>query len=187
MTPEEEIQIVRDAMGRTIHVCAVADAAEERGYSFPGGADLMDLVRAERPEIVGLVVEQLVEALEKVNGVPLSALIGMAKGANRGLDFDESTLRTLGHYLVMESQGSGVAWSDDHEGFDLKTPLYFSPSDSILVGMDDFSALPGFDLEALRAQAEEAGDSRQLELLSEIPEQTQSAYNEGYELPSLGM
>lgn len=187
MTPEEEVQIVRDAMGRTIHVCVVADAAEELGYSFPAGSELMNLVREERPEVVAPVVEQLVQALEKLNGAPLEVLISMAKSANPDLEFDEDTLRTLGHYMVMQSQGSGVSWDDDHEGYGLKTPLYFNPSDSIWVGLDDFSVLPGFDLEELKAEAEEDGNERRLEMLNEVPEQTQSNYIEGYEPPALGM
>ncbi|WP_455233038.1 hypothetical protein [Geopseudomonas aromaticivorans] len=187
MTPEVKVQHVREGMARTIHVCVVADAAESMGYIFPAQSDLMDLVRDERPEVVGVVTQQLVDALEHANGTKLEALIQRAEASNPELEFDQATLESLGFYLAMQAQGHGVGWADDHEPFECKMPVYFAPGDSIWVGLDDLKALPGFDLEELRAEALDADDQDKLDAMSDIPEQTQSAYIEGYEPPMPGM
>ena len=107
---------IMDSMARTLFVEAWANYIEEehpeqtRGWA---GMDLMDIAPETSPW-AHRRAKDLYLKIEEING-----LHSILKEVER-LDADEDL---FGHYLVMESLGHGVAWSDDHEPHNLELPF----------------------------------------------------------------
>lgn len=126
------LQIIA-SMARTLHVTAYADGVENKtikGCKAGAGQDWMDVAPKTRP-IATQTAFYLAGQIATMNGKSLLFLVrdamkadGKIKSLSDDVDtYDSKYLSDFGHYIVMESLGHGVGWTDDHEEFGLKLPL----------------------------------------------------------------
>lgn len=142
-----------EAMGRSLHVNAYADARDngtiKKGPKAGAGEDWMDVAPKTR-KVARDFAFYLAGQIAQLNGKSLLFIVrdamradaeafkkqheghqdGMWKGTYENLianldgetDYDDEYLRSFGHYIVMESLGHGVAWTDDHAEFGMVHP-----------------------------------------------------------------
>ena len=92
-----------DSMARTVWCNAWASAMEEAGRSISGAK--IEEVAPPTPAEAHRVAEAFMAALEEANDVALERVWEELDGE----------AKDLGHYLIMEALGTGVAWTDDHD------------------------------------------------------------------------
>ena len=121
-----------EAMARTLHVLSWIDREEEEGRFYPG-AELMDIA-PPTPQEAYDAAWRLWGRIEQINGLDIYTLFVRALVADKQLTYQYSSeefdaalkkwSREFGHCLAMQSLGHGVSWFDDHEYFNLKTPVF---------------------------------------------------------------
>lgn len=90
------------AAARAAYVDRRASEQEERGRSFGGGVDLMDVAPKSTPSKATKWARELVHAFEDANHATIEKIV--ADCGARPSDF--------GHYLAMNALGHGVGLSD---------------------------------------------------------------------------
>ncbi len=136
------MRTILKAIARTLFVTAWADHEEEKGVSF-SGKDLFACAPAHTPLAAFLKAEDLGRQIARMNGLDpslpsdaLATLFERACEADKALAQSvapslpvlpqkgfESLKEEFGHYLAMQSLGSGATWFDDHAEFPLEVPL----------------------------------------------------------------
>lgn len=105
-----------NSMAKTFWVLAWSDYEEEQGRSYPG-QELFNMA-PDTPQSAIEYAHKFYLKVENENGISLQDF------TPKGLDEDDNDFHAdLGHYLVMESLGHGIAWTDDRdEDHGLKLP-----------------------------------------------------------------
>jgi hypothetical protein len=125
LSPEQVTEAMTDAMARAFHVCAWADAREERGMQFPPQTKIEEVA----PETSAAAKKHALEIAKEIVELNRLSLFDLAKKAmiadtgESNPAISEETAHELGWYMGMESLGHGVSWMDDHEDFGLELPL----------------------------------------------------------------
>jgi hypothetical protein len=132
---------LENIMARTLHVCAFADMCDELDQPVGGGGDYMD-VAGETPNSYRYESAFLVGKIEHLNNETIGQMYLRALDEGNYPDTDKNR-RDFGHYMVMESLGHGVAWSDDHVKFEHNLPYFqemiATPSKQSIMDNTDFS------------------------------------------------
>lgn len=136
LSPEQVTESMTEAMARAFHVCAWADAREERGMRFPPQTKIEE-VAPETSAAAKAHAQEVAKEIVELNKLSLFDLAKKAMVADKGEAdpaITEETAHELGWYMGMQSLGHGVSWTDDHEDFGLELPLTefypdFSPED----------------------------------------------------------
>jgi hypothetical protein len=125
LSPEQVAETMTEAMAKAFHVCAWADAREERGMHFPPQTKI-DQVAPETSEEAKAHAQQIAKQIVEMNKLSLFDLAQKAVAADTGKArpaISEDTAHELGWYMGMQSLGHGVSWMDDHADFGLELPL----------------------------------------------------------------
>lgn len=138
-----------DAMARTLHLLAYADAVENgtlRGRKPGPGGDWDDVAPKTRREardfacyLAGQITQMNKKSLlflvrdamtadaaqyHRTSKSPGADIVyaGLIENLKNETEYQDKYLERFGHCLVMESLGHGVGWSDDHADFNHKVP-----------------------------------------------------------------
>ena len=119
-------------MARTLFVTAYANAYDNgdvpKSMPHPGPRQDWFEYSPATPKEVAPHAENLALMIENLNGGRSLGALYREAAAAEGRHDKEPTTEEFGYYLVMESNGSGVAWSDDHPDMDFKMPSYMECS-----------------------------------------------------------
>ena len=124
LTREEVAEVMLEGLARAYHVCAWADAREEKGLSFPPQTRI-DRVAPETSEEAKEHARGIAKQITDLNQLSLPDLALKAVVADTGKAcpaITETTAHELGWYMGMQSLGHGVSWTDDHAPFGLQLP-----------------------------------------------------------------
>lgn len=121
--------VIRKGMAQAFWMSAWADWQEsgECPAEFKvslSGAKIEEVCgepNAPQSDIIEEKVDQLVGQLMALNGADVSELFQAACAADK-LEGTDEEAEEFGHYLAMQSMGSGVSWFDRHEEFEITVP-----------------------------------------------------------------
>lgn len=112
--------VIITAMARALFVLAYADQEEEAGRHI-GPRDWMDVAPPTSANAWYSAVK-LATQIEKLNAVGLSELYGACALYQPEKHAKPATAADFGHYLALQSCGTGVGWHDDHPDPGIQLP-----------------------------------------------------------------